>query len=221
MLIHSWDAALTEDEWREWLEATDRFGILGVNNRDPAQAPLMVPTHFTIAGDELLVHLAKPNPIWSRIEAAKEVRLAVVGDYAYIPSYWRAKAGGPGEDGVPTSYYAAVQFNCLPTVIDDPKEKVDILSAQLADFQPEGNHAEIGVDKEPYGRMLPGLRGLRLQVLKVDAKFKYDDSNPIEHRQRVVRYLEERGREFDAGAARQQQRRLRTIGDWRTFRDNR
>ena len=44
----------------------------------------------------------------------------MIGDYAYIPTYWRAKAGGPDEDGVPTSYYAAVQFVCRPTVVDDP-----------------------------------------------------------------------------------------------------
>lgn len=221
MLIHSWDAALTDDEWRDWLAATERFGILGVNNADPTQAPLMVPTHFTVAGGELLVHLAKPNPVWAHLESSREVRLAIVGDYAYIPTYWRAKAGGPDEDGVPTSYYAAVEFVCRPTVVDDAQGKVDILSAQLADFQPEGRHAEVGVDTEPYGQMLPGLRGLRLEVLRVDAKFKYDDSNPVEHRQRVVGHLQERSHGFDAGAARQQQRRLDTIGDWRAFRDNR
>ncbi len=221
MLIHSWDSALTEDEWREWLATTDRFGILAVNNLDTTQAPLMVPTHFTIAGDELLVHLAKPNPVWPHLEVAQQVRLAIVGDYAYIPTYWRAKAGGPDEDGVPTSYYTAVEFLCKPKVIDDAQGKVDILTLQLADFQPEGGHAEVSVDHDPYGRMLPGIRGLRLQVLRVDAKFKYDDSNPVEHRRRVVGYLEERGHGFDAGAARQQKRRLDTIGDWRSIRDSR
>jgi Putative FMN-binding domain len=61
------------------------------------------PTHFTLAGDGLLVHLARLNPVWPHLEAATEVRLVVIGDYAYIPTYWRAKAGGPEEDGVPTS----------------------------------------------------------------------------------------------------------------------
>ena len=221
MLINSWDAALSDAEWREWLATTERFGVLAVNNLDPSQAPLMVPTHFTANGDDLLIHLAKPNPVWPHLETAHEVRLAVIGDYAYIPTYWRARAGGPDEDGVPTSYYAAVQFLCRPTVVDEAQGKADILAVQLGDFQPEGRHAEVRVDGGPYGRMLPGIRGLRLQVLRVDAKFKYDDSNPVEHRQRIVGYLEQRGRGLDAGAARQQQRRLEAIGDWRTFRDDR
>jgi transcriptional regulator len=156
MQIHPWDAALDSAEWQDWLAATDRFGMLAVNNLDPARAPLVLPLHFTVAGDELLMHLARPNPAWPHLEAAAEVRLAVTGDYAYIPTYWRAKAGGLDEDGVPTSYYAAVQFVCRPTVVDDPQGKAEILTAQLADFQPEGRHAVVAPGAAPYGRMLSG-----------------------------------------------------------------
>ena len=110
MLIHPWDSTLGRSEWKQWLAATDRFGVLAVNNLNPGQAPLLVPTHFTLDGDEVLVHLAGPNPVWPHLEAATEVRLAVIGDHAFIPSYWRPKAGSPDKDGVPTSYYASVQL---------------------------------------------------------------------------------------------------------------
>jgi transcriptional regulator len=219
MLIRPWDAALDAADWQDWLAATDRFGILAVNNSDPAHAPVLVPTHFTLAGDELLVHLALANPAWPHLEQADEVRLAVVGDYAYIPTYWRAKAGGPDEDGVPTSYYTAVQFTCRPAVIDEPEGKAEILNDQLADFQPEGHHPAVVVGADPYGRMLGGIRGLRLEVLVVEAKFKYDDSNPVEHREQVVGRLEQRDQGLDSGAAAQQRRRIAAIGDWRTYRD--
>jgi transcriptional regulator len=219
MLIHPWDAALDAAEWQDWLASTDRFGMLAVNNLDPAAAPVVVPTHFTVAGDELLIHLARPNPVWPHLEAAAEVRLAMIGDYAYIPAYWRAKAGGPDEDGVPTSYYSAVQFVCRPSLVDDPQGKAEILAAQLADFQPEGRHATVAVDAPPYGRMLPGIRGVRLAVLRVDAKFKYDEHNRVEHRQRVIGRLTQRGHGLDAGAAAQQRRRLAAIGDWQTHRN--
>ena len=219
MLIHPWDSALDAAEWQQWLASTDHFGVLAVNNLDRAQAPLVLPTHFTMAGEELLLHLARPNPVWPHLEAAAQVRLAVVGDYAYVPTHWRAKAGGPDEDGVPTSYYTSVQFVCRPTIVDDPQGKVDVLDAQLADLQPEGGHAVVGVDAPPYGRMLPGIRGLRLQILGVDAKFKYDDANPVEHRERVSDRLDERDHGLDRGAARQQRRRLGRIGDWKANRD--
>ncbi|MFM7717899.1 MAG: FMN-binding negative transcriptional regulator [Actinomycetota bacterium] len=218
MLIHPWDAPLDDAEWRTWLAATDRFGVLLVNDLDPERAPLAQPTHFAIAGDELLVHLARPNPIWPALERASEVRLAVVGDHAYVPTDWRAKAGTPETEGVPTSYYATVQFVCVPTVVDDPAGKAAILIAQLADAQPEGGHVAVDVDAPPYGPMLPGIRGVRLAIRRVEAKFKYDDHKPVDLRERVSDRLDARGRSDDAGAAAEQRRRTSAIGEWRPDR---
>lgn len=214
MLILPWDEATDEREWRDWIAATDRFGLLTVNNRDPAVAPVAVPTHFTLTDGAIVLHLARPNPVWPHLEVAEEVRLAMVGDHAYVPSYWRAAPETPETDGVPTSYYTSVQFVCRPTVVDDPHAKAAILDAQFVDLQPEGRHAEVTAEGSPYGRMLPGIRGLRLSVLHVEAKFKYDDEKPLAHRERVSDRLELRGEGLDAGAARQQRRRQGAVGDW-------
>ena len=47
--------------------------MLAVNHIDPAQAPLLLPTHFSLAGSEILLHLARPNggvrPRIQRVEA--------------------------------------------------------------------------------------------------------------------------------------------------------
>lgn len=56
MFVQPWDAALDRAGWQQWSAGTDRFGVLAVNNVDPARAPLVVPTHFTFRDDELLVH---------------------------------------------------------------------------------------------------------------------------------------------------------------------
>jgi transcriptional regulator len=77
----------------------------------------------------------------------------------------------------------------------------------------------VAVDAAPYGRMLPGIRGVWLEVLRVEAKFKHDDHNPVEHRERVIGHLEQRDHGLDAGAAAQQRRRLAAIGDWQTHRN--
>lgn len=110
MLIHAWDAALDPIECQEWLAGTNRFGVLAVNNLDSAHTPILVPTDFTMAEEELLIHLARPNQVWPHLEATAEVLRHVFGDYAYISSYWRTKAGRPVENGVPTSGYAAAQL---------------------------------------------------------------------------------------------------------------
>lgn len=140
--------------------------------------------------------------------------MSVLDDYAYIPTTWRAKAGGPDEDGVPTSYYSAVQLTCQAEIVDEPQEKAELLRRQLAYFQPQGDHAQVAVDLPPYGRMLSGIRGLRLHIISV-AKFKYDDHDPQEYRARVA---ERRGSGRDHSAATQQRRRLQEIGEWKPRR---
>ena len=213
MLIHPWDGAISDTEWRDWLAGHD-FGQLAVS--DPGNgAPHVIPTHFVVDGDTLLVHLARPNKVWAAIQARPTVVMSVIDDYAYIPTTWRAKAGGPDEDGVPTSYYSAVQLTCHAQIVDDPQRKAELLRRQLAHFQPQGDHAQVAAGMPPYGRMLSGIRGLRLHIASVAAKFKYDDHNPQEHRARVAGRLESRGTGRDSSAAAQQRRRLQEIGEWK------
>ncbi|MFI6208129.1 FMN-binding negative transcriptional regulator [Streptomyces sp. NPDC051041] len=214
MLIHPWDAGLDEAEWRTWIADGHDFGLLSVNG-PPGRPPAAVPTHFTCDGDHLLVHLARPNPVWKAIEHDPDVVLTVIGDYAFVPGPWRAGAGAPPTDGVPTSYYTAVQFTCRAHVVDDPEAKAELLRRQLAHFQPDGDHAPVAVGRPPYGRMLSGIRGLRLEVVEVRAKFKYDDHKPVEHRAAVADRLAARGQGLDVPTARQQRRRLDRTGPWK------
>jgi len=140
MFIQPWDAGLDEAEWQTWIAEGHDFGLLSVNGL-PGHAPMVIPTHFTSDGNCLLVHLARPNPLWQTIEHDPNVTFTVIGDYAFIPGPWRAKPGTPPTDGVPTSYYAAVQFTCHAVTVDDPEDKAELLRRQLAHFQPDGDHA--------------------------------------------------------------------------------
>ncbi|MFE9453881.1 FMN-binding negative transcriptional regulator [Streptomyces sp. NPDC006739] len=215
MFIQPWDAALDDAERRTWIADGHDFGILSVNG-GAGRAPVVVPTHFTVDGGTLLVHLARPNPVRTPIEADPNVTFTVTGDYAFVPGPWRAKPGVPPTHGVPTSYYAAVQFTCRATIVDEPEAKAELLRRQMTHFQPDGDHAAIDPDRPPYGRMLPGIRGLRLDVTEVRAKFKYDDHKPVEQRTGTARRLTERGTGLDAPAAEQQRRRLDRIGTWQS-----
>ncbi|MFE2072448.1 FMN-binding negative transcriptional regulator [Streptomyces misionensis] len=214
MLIHPWDASLDDAEWQTWIADGHDFGHLCVNGL-PGEAPVVVPTHFATDGKDLLIHLARPNPVWKAIEHDPNVTFGVTGDYAFIPGTWRANPDIPPTDGVPTSYYAAVQFTCRAHILDDPEAKAALLRRQLSHFQPDGDHAPVEADRPPYGRLLSGIRGLRLEVLEVRAKFKYDNQKPTELRTTVAERLTERGRGLDAPTARQQLRRLDRMGPWK------
>ena len=194
MLIHRHDAPLGDDEWRAFLAQHD-FGELIAPGRD-RDLPVVVPTHFLWDGkSEVLLHLAKPNPVWEPLAERPRALLSVFGAYTYIPGHWNQD-----EYGVPTSYYAAVQLACDVEVVDDPTRIAAILERQLAHFQPEGLHAPVVAGEDRYGKLLPSIRGIRLSVTDVRAKLKFGTNRTVQHREAVAAKLAERGGVLDLEA---------------------
>jgi transcriptional regulator len=213
MLVHPFDSAMSEQEWRDWIAAGSRFGTLAVSGVDGA-APVMVPTHFTLIGDEILMHLHRANSALALLANSSRVSFSVIGDYAFIPNYWRAKEPAKSGEAIATSYYAAVDFTCEPSVVEANEGLLEILKAHMQDFQPEGGYDEISAEHPVYGSLMNAIRGVRLKIVGVDAKFKYDDHKSVEFRQAMVARLIERNQGQDQGAAAQQQRRLDLLGLW-------
>jgi transcriptional regulator len=202
MLIRPWDAGRSEQEWASFVRAQG-FGHLVAAGRD-REVPVVVPTQFALASSEqVLLHLARPNPIWAAIAENATVVLSVAGDWAYIPAAWKAVADEDPRLGVPTTYYAAVQLVATAEIIDDAEAVAEILRAQLAVTEPGSDVA----DPAEHGRVLHGIRGLRLGVREVRAKFKYGGNVDDEHRAAVVGHLAARHGPGDAAAADHLQRR--------------
>ncbi|NUT30383.1 MAG: FMN-binding negative transcriptional regulator [Streptomyces sp.] len=200
MLVHPWDAPRDDAEWQQWLSVHD-FGQLVVNGLD-GEPPYVQPLHFVYDAErgEVVTHLARPNPMWPALLADPEVVLSVVDDYVYVPGPWQAAPEDPPEHGTPTSFYAAVQLRCRAHVVDDPAEKAELLNRQVGHFQPEGGSARVAVGEVPYGRMLSGLRGVRLEVTGVRAKFKYANHRTEEVKDRIAANLVQRGGPRDEAA---------------------
>ncbi|WP_328883028.1 FMN-binding negative transcriptional regulator [Streptomyces sp. NBC_00299] len=200
MLIHPWDAPRDDTEWQRWLAVHD-FGHLVVNGPD-GEPPFAQPLHFAYDGErgEVVTHLARPNPMWPALLTHPEVVLSVVDDYAYVPGPWQAAPDQAPEHGEPTSFYAAVQLRCRAHVVDDPAEKAELLNRQVGHFQPEGGSAEVAVGEAPFGRLLAGIRGLRLEVTGVRAKFKYAGRRTAEVQDRIAAKLADRAGPGDAAA---------------------
>jgi transcriptional regulator len=202
LLIRRHDEPLSDAEWRAFLADHD-FGELIAPGRR-RDLPIVVPTHFIYDGDRtVLLHLAKPNPVWQALAERPRALLSVFGAYTYVPGHWNQD-----EYGVPTSYYAAVQLACDAEVVDDPAAVAAILERQLAHFQPEGKHAPVEPGDNPYGKLLGSIRGIRLSVTDVRAKFKFGANRTVEHRQVVATKLAERGRPLDMEARAHLMRRL-------------
>jgi len=199
MLIHPWDET-TSAEWREVLSRVDFGQLVTAGHVDGY--PVVVPTHFLYDGaDRVLLHLARPNPVWRALEADPHVVLSLSTDYVYVEAEWNADDGQDPTLGVPTSYYTAVQLLCTAEIVDDPAAKAEILAAQLAHFEPaDSTRITPSVEVESDRRQLPGIRGIRLQVQAVRGKMKYGGNKTPAQRGRIAERLLERSGPMDAAA---------------------
>jgi transcriptional regulator len=207
MIIRPSDRALTDEEWKEVLRTHD-FGTL-IAPGAGRDLPVVSPSHFAYDGRETVVlHFVRDNPVWEALAERPRAVFSVVADYAYIPSYWNAGEEAPEEWGVPTSYYAAVQLTCDTRIVDEPAELAGLLTDLLDHFQPEGRHAPVEAGDNPYARQFRAIRGLRLTIRDVRAKFKFGGNRPVQHRLAVARQLEARNGPRDAEARAHLLRRL-------------
>ncbi len=204
MLVHRWDAAVDDHEWRSFLLAQG-FGHLVAAGRG-RDVPIVVPTQFVLDGDDVLLHLARPNPVWAAIDENPLVVLSVAGDWAFVPSAWKAIGDEDPRLGIPTTYYGAVQVTARAEVIDEPAEVAAVLRRQLQVLQPDIDV----VDPVEHGPKLGQIRGLRLEPTDVKAKFKYGGNVDEAHRRAVADELAHRDGPGDAAARAHLLRRLNT-----------
>ena len=202
MLIHPWDEPLTDGDALAFVRRTG-FGHLVAPGR--REVPVVVPTQYVVASadvngaggfPDVVLHLARPNPIWAALDESSTVVLSVAGEWAYVPAAWKAVGDEDPALGIPTTYYAAVQLVARAEVVDDPAAKLDILRAQLGTLEPDSGVADPSV----HARRLAGIRGLRLAVREVKAKFKYGGNVDAAHRSAVAERLGARSGPGDAAA---------------------
>ena len=165
--------------------------MLAVNNLDPAQAPLVLPTHFTArrrrAADPpgpAEPGLAAPGG-GRRGTAGRDRRLRLHPD-VLAGQGRRPRRGRRADQLLRRRAVRVPAHRCRRP--RRARRRSSPPSSPTSN--PKAATPPVAVDEAPYGRMLSGIRGVRLTVLRVEAKFKYDDANPVEHRERVIGHLE-------------------------------
>jgi len=202
------DATLGEAEWRPFVEANS-FGHLAAAGRN-RDVPVVVPTQFVLEGDTVRLHLVRTNPIFSALAESPRVLLSVAGDWAFIPSSWKAIGDEDPKLGIPTTYYGAVQLIGTATVLDErhaPGSVAAVLRQQLQALQPNLPVADPEVD---HPHKVLSILGISIAMDTVSAKFKYGGNVDEAHRLAVVDLLRARNGPGDAAAAGHVLRRLGT-----------
>ena len=166
------------------------FGILVSSSPGGALAVSHIP--FELRREEgrlkLLGHLARANPHWEALEAARETVAIFEGPHAYVSPRWYGV-----HPSVPTWNYAVVHAHGRARLMDEAglHELVHALSTRY----------EAGADKpwrmgdlpaDYVGKMLTAIVGFELAVERLEGKFKLSQNRPADHA-RVVSALEAEG----------------------------
>jgi len=195
MHVPAVDRPLDDREWRAFV-AAQGFGHLVAAGKGREFA-VVVPTQFVLDADEVLCHVAAANPVLDALAELPAAVLSVAGDWAFIPSSWKAIRDEDPARGIPTTYYAAAQLSGRVEVVSDPKALAAVLRRQLGALQPEVDVADPSV----HAMKLAAIRGIVLHVDAVTAKFKFGGNVDEAHRRAVVERLEARGQRGDHEAA--------------------
>jgi transcriptional regulator len=138
----------------------------------------------------LIGHMARANPQWELI-AGKTALAVFSGPHAYISPTWYES-----EQVVPTWNYTAVHAYGSVELIQAEDRLLDIVQKSVSLYeQPMPQPWSFDPTSVFVKRLLTQIVGFRMEIEKIEGKFKLNQNHPVERRQKVVHALRQRGDE--------------------------
>ena len=153
----------------------------------------LMATHLPIElerrGEERVLHghVAKANPQWRELEAAREAMLVFLGPHTYVSPTWY------DHPNVPTWNYQAV--HCLGPVrtLHDPAELLTRVTGLAEHYEPASQpppRFDVGaLPADLRAAELKGIVGFEMRVARVEAAFKLSQNRNRGDRARIAREL--------------------------------
>ena len=136
----------------------------------------------------LIGHMARANPQWEQV-GGQTALTVFSGPHAYISPTWYE-----AEQVVPTWNYVAVHAYGRVQVIQDERALVDVVQEFVRVYeQAMPRPWSFGVSGTFVERLLGQIVGFRIEIEKIEGKWKLNQNHASERRQKVVRALRERG----------------------------
>jgi transcriptional regulator len=138
----------------------------------------------------LVGHMARANPQWR--EADGQTALAIFsGPHAYVsPTWYQA------DHVVPTWNYVAVHVYGQVRIIENESTLLNIVQRSVQVYERSMPQPWSFDGSSTFARrMLAQIVGFRIEVERIEGKWKLNQNHPVERRRRVVGALEQRGDE--------------------------
>ena len=148
-----------------------------------------VASHLPVLLDEdsnaLRSHMARANQQWKYLESGNEVLCIFHGPRAYISPSWYEQ-----QHTVPTWNYAVVHVYGKPSIVDAPEleQIVRDTTAKYESAMPKP--WTIPLSEQEIAAMLKAIVGFKIDITRVEAKFKLGQNRSPEDQEKMVRSLE-------------------------------
>lgn len=143
------------------------------------------PLYATPELNVLYGHIAKANSQWKDWQANAGVKVLFHGPHTYIsPNYY------VGSFNVPTWNYTAVSISGVVEILDSLEEKKKVIQSLVA--KNEENFPKpwkLDESDERVMNLFNAIVCFRVNVQKIEAKFKLNQNKDIEERQSVIKHL--------------------------------
>lgn len=144
-----------------------------------------LPVLFDEDANALRSHMARANPQWKQLTTGEEILCIFHGPHAYISPSWYKQ-----QHTVPTWNYAVVHVYGKPRLVDEANLKQIVLdtTAKFESAMPEP--WKIPLSENEIDQMLKAIVGFKIDIVRVEAKFKLGQNRSSEDREKMLRHLQ-------------------------------
>ena len=193
-------AAFSETEPSRLHEVMKRhsFALLtskGEHSLIASHLPLLLDADLGPNGS-LFGHMARANPQWRYVEG--EVMAVFSGPHSYVSPAWYEEKGT-----VPTWNYVAVHAYGHFQVVEEREGLLEILRRSVTFYESPRPEPWLFDESEPHvEKLLKAIVGFRIEITRLEGKWKLSQNQPEERRGKVERALDERPDEDSKAIAR-------------------
>lgn len=145
----------------------------------------------------LVGHVARANLQWESLQG-QSVLAVFAGPHAYISPAWYE-----ADNVVPTWNYTAVHVYGRVALVDDPDELFELVQATTESYERSRPAPwAVGERNTFLDRLLAMIVGFRIDIERIEGKWKLSQNHPVERRQKVIRELRKRDQVDDVEVAR-------------------
>ncbi len=164
------------------------FGVLtshGEAGLTASHLPLLLDADAGPHG-QVLGHMARANPQWRGVRG--EVMAIFSGPHAYVSPSWYEEGGT-----VPTWNYVAVHAYGTFHVVEERDSLLDILRRSVLTYEsPRPEPWAFDESPSHVEKMLGAIVGFRIELTRLEGKWKLSQNHSDERRRKVIRAMEAR-----------------------------